>query len=48
MKNILTILFVVTSTLSFSQNNNQIIGETFIKLLLQEKNYQEAHSYFDA
>jgi len=47
MKNILTILFVVTSTLSFSQNNNQIIGETFIKLLLQEKNYQEAHSYFD-
>lgn len=47
MKHILTILFLFTSTLSFSQNNNQVIGETFIKLLLQEKNYKEAHSYFD-
>jgi hypothetical protein len=26
---------------SFSQNNNKATGETFIKLLLQEKKYQE-------
>jgi len=47
MKNILTILLLVTSMLSFSQNNNKVIGETFIKLLLQKKKYQEAYSYFD-
>ncbi|EIA08216.1 hypothetical protein HJ01_01938 [Flavobacterium frigoris PS1] len=33
--------------LSFSQYNNKVIGESFIKLLLQEKKYQEAHSFFD-
>lgn len=47
MKHILTIVLLVTSMLSFSQNNNKAIGETFIKLLLQEKKYQEAYSYFD-
>jgi pentatricopeptide repeat protein len=47
MKNILTIALLVTSMLSFSQNNNKVTGETFIKLLLQEKKYQEAYSYFD-
>jgi hypothetical protein len=34
MKNILTIALLVTSMLSFSQNNNKVTGETFIKLLL--------------
>ena len=47
MKHILTIVLLVTSMFSFSQNNNKAIGETFIKLLLQEKKYQEAYSYFD-
>lgn len=47
MKQIITIVLLVTSMLSFSQNNNKAIGETFIKLLLQEKKYQEAYSYFD-
>jgi pimeloyl-ACP methyl ester carboxylesterase len=47
MKQILTIVLLVTSMLSFSQNNYKAIGETFIKLLLQEKKYQEAYSYFD-
>jgi pimeloyl-ACP methyl ester carboxylesterase len=47
MKQILTIVLLVTSMLSFAQNNNKAIGETFIKLLLQEKKYQEAYSYFD-
>jgi hypothetical protein len=44
MKNILIALFI-TSMLSFSQNNNKVTGETFIKLLLQEKKYQEAYFY---
>jgi pimeloyl-ACP methyl ester carboxylesterase len=47
MKHLLTIVLLVTSMLSFSQNNNKATGETFIKLLLQEKKYQEAYSYFD-
>jgi dienelactone hydrolase len=47
MKHILIIVLLVTSMFSFSQNNNKAIGETFIKLLLQEKKYQEAYSYFD-
>jgi dienelactone hydrolase len=47
MKHLLAIVLLVTSTLSFSQNNNKATGETFIKLLLQEKKYQEAYSYFD-
>jgi pimeloyl-ACP methyl ester carboxylesterase len=47
MKHPLTIVLLVTSMLSFSQNNNKAAGETFIKLLLQEKKYQEAYSYFD-
>jgi hypothetical protein len=37
MKNILTIALLVTSMLSFSQNNNKVTGETFIKLLLQKE-----------
>jgi hypothetical protein len=41
MKHILTIVLLVTSMFSFSQNNNKTM-ETFIKLLLQEKKYQEA------
>jgi len=47
MKQILTILLLINSILSFSQDSNKIIGESFIKLLLQEKKYQEAYSYFD-
>lgn len=47
MKHILIIVLLVTSMFSFSQNNNKAMGETFIKLLLQEKKYQEAYSYFD-
>jgi dienelactone hydrolase len=47
MKHLLAIVLLVTSTLSFSQKNNKATGETFIKLLLQEKKYQEAYSYFD-
>jgi hypothetical protein len=45
MKHILIVL-LVTSMFSFSQNNNKVTVETFIKLLL-EKKYQEAYSYFD-
>jgi hypothetical protein len=32
MKNILTIALLVTSMLAFSQNNNKVTGETFLKL----------------
>jgi len=47
MKNLFTILFLFISLLSFAQNQNKVTGETFIKLLLQEKNYEKAYSYFD-
>ncbi|MDP2067971.1 MAG: DUF3887 domain-containing protein [Lutibacter sp.] len=47
MKNLFKILFLFISLLSFAQNQNKVTGETFIKLLLQEKNYEKAYSYFD-
>ncbi|UQD57452.1 DUF3887 domain-containing protein [Flavobacterium sp. K5-23] len=47
MKYIASFAFLIFSTLSFSQNNNKITGEGFMKSLLQDKNYQEAYSYFD-
>ena len=47
MKQTLTIVLLVSSMLSFSQDNNKKTGESFIKLLLQEKKYQEASSYFE-
>lgn len=47
MKNLFTIVFLFTSLLSFAQNQNKETGETFIKLLLQEKNYEKAYSFFD-
>jgi dienelactone hydrolase len=47
MKNLFTILFLFISLLSFAQNQNKVTGETFIKLLLQEKNYEKAYAYFD-
>lgn len=47
MKNLFTIVFLFISLLSFAQNQNKETGETFIKLLLQEKNYEKAYSFFD-
>ena len=47
MKNLFTSAFLFITLLSFAQNQHKETGETFIKLLLQEKNYEKAYSYFD-
>ncbi|RLJ34466.1 hypothetical protein CLU97_3980 [Chryseobacterium sp. 7] len=47
MKKLLTLLFIVYSVLSFSQDRKEI-GNTFIKTLLIDKNTEKAHSYFDS
>jgi fermentation-respiration switch protein FrsA (DUF1100 family) len=47
MKQLFTIAFLLISLLSFSQNQHKETGEAFIKLLLQEKNYEKAYSFFD-
>lgn len=47
MKNLFTIVLLLISLFSFSQNQHKETGETFIKLLLQEKNYEKAYSFFD-
>ncbi|MDO9275380.1 MAG: DUF3887 domain-containing protein [Lutibacter sp.] len=47
MKNLITSALLLISFFSFSQNQNKETGETFIKLLLQEKNYEKAYSFFD-
>lgn len=47
MKNLFTSAFLLISFFSFAQNQNKETGETFIKLLLQEKNYEKAYSFID-
>jgi hypothetical protein len=47
MKNLFTSAFLFITLLSFAQNQHKETGETFIKLLLQEKNYEKAYAYFD-
>lgn len=47
MKNLFTSALLFFSLLSFAQNQHKETGETFIKLLLQEKNYEKAYSCFD-
>ena len=47
MKYLASFSFFMFTILSFSQNSNQEIGVKFIKLLLEEKNFHEAYSYFD-
>ncbi|MFZ3274540.1 MAG: DUF3887 domain-containing protein [Lutibacter sp.] len=47
MKNLFTIVLLLISLFSFSQNQHKETGETFIKLLLLEKNYEKAYSFFD-
>lgn len=45
MKIKLTLFFILTSSLCFSQNIG--IGDLFIKSLLEEKNYEKAYLFFD-
>lgn len=47
MKYLASFSFFMFTILSFSQNSNQEIGAKFIKLLLEEKNFHEAYSFFD-
>jgi len=47
MKHLFTSALLLITFFSFSQNQNKETGETFIKLLLQEKNYEKAYSFFD-
>lgn len=47
MKNLVTSAFLFISLLSFAQNQHKETGEVFIKLLLQEKNYEKAYAFFD-
>lgn len=47
MKYLASFSFFIFTILSFSQNSNQEIGAKFIKLLLEEKNFHEAYSFFD-
>lgn len=46
MKNLSAIALLLISLLSYSQNDET--GKKFINLLLKEKNYEQAYSYFDA
>lgn len=47
MKQLFTSSFLLISLLSFAQNQHRETGETFIKLLLQGKNYEKAYAFFD-
>lgn len=47
MKYLASFSFFMFTILSFSQNSNQEVGAKFIKLLLEEKNFHEAYSFFD-
>ena len=47
MKHLFTSAILLITFFSFSQNQHKETGEMFIKLLLQEKNYAKAYSFFD-
>ena len=46
MKNAFSILFLLFSVFTFSQN--QEIGQNFVEILLKEKNFEKAITFLDA